>query len=353
MAKTNGHKVVMADGGNTAWKVVTSHPTFQGEDTFPHMFTRVSQDEFNRVSIRSVDKDYFVVNGTPYVIGEKAERKNRFERKYGESRYNRDYYGVMAAIAMTRIFQRSTDDIFWVGSHPPKDVSYAYDLLGAVEGEWEVHWNGCTYQFNVVDGFTIDEPMAGWANRTLRKDGKDFAQNGIKDGITLVLDIGGYTTDGIVIDVGGAIDYTTALSVEIGVLDAVQDFKEDWKSRNPDMMKGVKLTNDSVYHDAIRTGTMNLRGRGRYGCRDLADETAMALTNKIVSFYEERYGGGANYDYLVFTGGGGALLQDYLKKHIRHNDIRFADDDVKTLHMANARGGLKWAYMGFEAGIYE
>lgn len=352
-------KIFSGDGGNTKFKGQAYDPRTHArvEVELPHKFLQISKGDYDRALSRAGadSEDFFVVNDVPYVIGEKAGRYGKFVRKDGVLRYVPQYYGVLAAITMTQAFGKSTKDIFYMGGFPPKDEDYQDDLLGAVVQDWHVVWKGKEITLNVVDGSTFDEPLGGWANVTLTQDGTGYSKNAqrraINNGVALVIDVGGYTTDGIVIDPGGKVDYTSGRSETIGVLDAVEQFEKDFRSEHPTLLKGQKIS-DTMVHEAIRTGVFNLRGLGTHDCSELAKEVTAALVDKVVNFYES-FGGAALYDTLILTGGGSALLETQLKKHIVHNNIVMADDDTATMHRANSRGGLKWCNLQFALGTYK
>lgn len=332
------------DCGNYGIKSRSSNGSITTEDHFVHAFAQLDDGEFRRVTAQASkpDEEYFTVNGTHYAIGNKGKRHGAFERRYGAKRYNKDYYGVFLAIAMTRSFQRSTD-VYLVGSHAPGDVDYTNDLLDAAMGDWVVGWQGSNYKFSVKDGFTYHEPLGGWANTAFRADGKAYARRDMNDGVTLVLDIGGYTTDGLVIDPGGSIDYSTANSVKVGVLNAVRDFEKNFRTQNAALLKTVGTLNESMINEAIRTGIFDLRGLGKINCAALAQETRQSLVNDVYGFYES-YGGATEYNNILLTGGGSELLYTELLAAIQHTTILVADpkQEMGKLFLSNVRGGEKW-----------
>jgi hypothetical protein len=46
------------------------------------------------------------INGQPYVVGESAERHGVHTQRTGAARYTRDYYGLFAAAALGRLYER-------------------------------------------------------------------------------------------------------------------------------------------------------------------------------------------------------------------------------------------------------
>lgn len=354
-------KPFIADMGRAAVKsaIVGARRGQKSEDMFDHIFAEITMQKYQRALARAGAnaENFFIVNGVPYVIGIQALREG-FQLKQQETRYTAEYYGVLGAIAMARLFQRSTDNVFWVGTHAPEDVDYIDDLLAAIcNTQWQVEWCGNEYTFDVVDGNTIDEPLAGYYNTVLRADGQAYAAKNrpIVRGTTLMLDIGGYTTDFGVIDPNGEIDYTTFESRHIGILENVRRFGEDMRTSYRRLLQGSDVP-PKTFEDALATGVLDLRGLNEPGTSgyDVSIEAAAVrsmLANDVVNFYET-YGGAAQYNTLILTGGGTALLEKELRSRIRHNNIVFADDKPNEVQMANARGARKWYQMMQMMGVF-
>ena len=341
----------MMDGGHN--QIKTCAPTGAVvEDAFPHLFATLDSGDYQRIISRADadTEDYFIVNGTAYVIGERAQRYNPYDRMEGEQRYQESYYGVLAAIAMTRAFRKSRRNIFFVGSHPPGDADYRDDLMAAVVRKWMVEWRDQRFEFEVVDANTLDEPLGGYHNAILRKDGMGYQNRAIERRTTLVLDIGAFTTDGILIDPGGKIDYATAESVEIGVHSTVRQFMKDFRTANRRLLVGNDL-DEQMAQEAMRTGAFDLRGLGQFDVQRQVQEFRNMLVAQVVKFIA-RYGGAARYDTLLLTGGGSALLETELRDRIRHNNIQPADKSIGSLHMANVRGLRKWFLMHQAMGTF-
>ncbi len=49
------------------------------------------------------------MNGTPYVVGESAERHGLVSQRLGAARYTRDFYGVLAATALAQLYCRGRE----------------------------------------------------------------------------------------------------------------------------------------------------------------------------------------------------------------------------------------------------
>ena len=329
------------------------------EVEFVHGIAQITREQYLRETKRagaSAD-DFFIINDAYYVVGERALTRG-FTLKLNQERYTPEYYGVLGAAAMTRSFQRSVDNVFWVGTHAPEDVDYTDDLLDSVtiEGGWDVVWRNQEYHFDVVDGVTLDEPLAGYYNATLKMDGTALVSSAITRGNTVMIDVGGQTTDTGAIYRDGEIDYDTFTSEDIGVLRAVEQFEADWITNNTGLMKGQKIDRMTL-HEALRTGWFNLRGlnpkdepRG-YDVQVSASGLRENLAYEVINLYA-RSGGAARYDTVILTGGGAALLEKELRAGIRHNNIVLADKKAAELQLANVRGAAKWFQMHVYLGTW-
>ena len=83
------------------------------EIVFRHALRLLSESEyekiFSRVQINGNTKDYFRVNGIPYVVGESAERHGLITQRTGAARYTKEYCGVLAPISLFKLYGRGSD----------------------------------------------------------------------------------------------------------------------------------------------------------------------------------------------------------------------------------------------------
>ena len=132
--------VLVLDAGNSIIKAKIARRE-KGEIAFPHALRKLTESEYqnivSRASMNGNTKDYLRVNGIPYVVGESAERHGVLTQRSGASRYTRDYYGVLAAISLARLYGRGRE-VTVFASHPPGDVKYREDLMKTMIGEWGV-----------------------------------------------------------------------------------------------------------------------------------------------------------------------------------------------------------------------
>ena len=99
-----------------------------------------------------------------------SERHGIITQRTGSARYTRDYYGVLTAATLGRLYDRSRE-VSVFGSHPPGDVNFRQDLMEAVVGDWDVEVQGWERHFRVTYANTFDEPVGGLMNVLLTEDG--------------------------------------------------------------------------------------------------------------------------------------------------------------------------------------
>lgn len=132
--------VLVVDAGNS---IIKAKITWRknGEVAFLHALKQLTESEYEKITTRAgmqnQSMDYLRINGNPYVVGGSAERHRLITQWTGTSRYTRDYYGVLAAAASGRLFDRSRE-VSVFGSHPPGDVKFRQDLKETVFSDWDI-----------------------------------------------------------------------------------------------------------------------------------------------------------------------------------------------------------------------
>lgn len=333
--------VMVLDAGNSIIKAKIARRE-QGEIAFPHAIRQLSESEFEKILARAQingnSQDYFRVNGKPYAIGESAERHGVVTPRSGTARYTRDCCGVFAAISLARLYGRGRE-VAVFASHPPGDVKYREDLMKSIVGEWEVETGQSKANFRVIYANTFDEPVGGLMNVLLTEDGQHYQYPQIGDGRSLVVDIGGFTTDFLAVNPGGEVDYALARSVPLGIQSVISDFEESFRSNNLEIVKNSPVLPPDRIRKAISTGVFAGGGR-KFPCEQDVNEATSLFLNRFADTYQRLAGGALSWDNIILTGGGSALLHHKLVTILKHNNVILADSK-ENLHMANVRGGLK------------
>ena len=179
--------VMVLDSGNSIIKAKIARRQ-QGEVAFPHAMKQLTESEYekitNRAGLQNHSVDYLRINGKPYVVGVSAERHGLITQRTGTARYTRDYYGVLAAAALGRLYDRSRE-ISVYGSHPPGDVQFREDLMKSVVGDWVVEIKDKERHFRVSYANTFDEPVGGLMNVILADETESLHLANMRGGMKL------------------------------------------------------------------------------------------------------------------------------------------------------------------------
>ncbi len=333
--------VLVLDAGNSIIKAKIARRE-RSEIAFPHAFKPLTEAEYasivSRAGKQSETQDYVRINGQPFVVGDSAERYGVNTQRTGASRYTRDYYGILAAAVLGRLYDRGME-VAVFGSHPPGDAIFREDLMKSVVGEWLVESGGHERRFRVSYANTFDEPVGGLMNVLLTEDGQHYQHTELNGGRSLVIDIGGFTTDWIAVNPGGEVDYSLARSVPAGIQNVVADFEESFRANHLQAVKDTPVLPPERVRRAIVTGVFEGAGR-RYPCEKEVKEATNMLLNRIADTYQRIAGGALSWDAIILTGGGSGLLHKRLLPSLNHERVILADD-LDSIHLANVRGGLK------------
>jgi len=333
--------VMIIDTGNSIIKAKIARRE-RSEIAFPHAFRQLSESEYekilSRVQINGNSQDYFRVNGIPYVVGESADRHGVITQRTGTARYTKEYCGVLAAISLSKLYGRGREVAIFA-SHPPGDVKYRHDLMESIIGDWEVESSQSKANFKVIYVNTFDEPVGGLMNVLLTEDGQQYQYPQIGDGRSLVIDVGGFTTDFLAVNQGGEVDYALARSVPLGIQSVINDFKESFKANNLEIVKDTPVLPPDRVRNAVSTGVF-VGGGQEYPCKQDVEEATSVFLNRFADTYQRLAGGALSWDNIILTGGGSALLHHKLIPILKHNSVILADSK-ESLHLANVRGGLK------------
>lgn len=313
--------------------------------SFIHAIARLSDNEWKEINGRATKPlDGFIrVNGIGYAIGNMARRHIIQERPRGAARYHDTYYGVGLAYAMSEAFKRSDSSVTLFASHAPIDIKYARNLVAASGGLWQVECRHGNLTFQVSDIMTFDEPLGGYSHFTFTEKGEERTKNPLADKTVLVIDAGGYTVDVIAVDPGGNIDIMSAHSTRTGVISLTQGFESEMRANNATLFQDTGDIDIRRIENAILTGTYQF-GRVKLNVEAEAQAAINDLVNDVGEVIRSA-GGAANYDMMLLTGGGSALIYDALVAAYPRIEFIMAEKNRDLMKYANVFGGAKISAM--------
>ena len=330
------------DFGNARIKWFEPRQNAQGDAR--HAIVQLTEAQWDAMIGRGRPSAGFIrVNGVPFAVGDAARRYIIQERPKGASRYRETYYGVGLCYALAEGFKRSQRKVTLIASHPPGDIKYAPSLVAAAKKCWYVESMHGETEFDIQDVITFDEPLGGYSHFVFTESGQEKKRNPLETITTLVVDAGGYTVDVAAVDAGGEIDPISLKSTRTGVLDVFEQFEAELRQNN------ATLFQDTGDIDAKKIETSLLTGEFKFGkvmidCQREADAALNAFVNDVVQVINSA-GGVANYEAILLTGGGAALIYERLTNALPRAEFMLAESHLPLMKYANVFGGAKLVAM--------
>lgn len=308
---------------------------------FLHAIVPLTQSQWLKAIGRAKQppKGYIAIEDKYFAVGDKARRYITKNRPSGAARYTSDYYGVAMCMAISQAYESGTRVINLYASHAPRDIQYSQDIVNAVQGKWYFVTHKGDYDIDVRTVETFDEPLGGFNHAVLTTRGTPLKNNPYRDKTILVIDVGGYTCDIIAVDPNGMIDDSSLNSTITGVTQTMDKFEDDLRTMYSTEFRGVGAIDIHRLENALLTGKYQY-GNKVLKCQTIAQQGINMLVNDVIDIIN-RMGGAANYDVILLTGGGSALIHDTLKKAFPVIDFVLVEKDRELMRYANVFGAAK------------
>lgn len=328
---------LIIDAGNSHVKAICDNQ----QVIFPHAFAAVMphdyDDGLSRYG-RANGFDFVRINGQSYIVGATAEHYQQ-QRLTGAPKYAREYYGVLFASTVARIFSAAPDllkhGLKVVASHASRDYEFHNMLRDAIRGSWSFECGGKRYKFGVPDVETYEECFGSYARCAFTKDKKGW-QTPLLGKVVGILDIGGGTVGTMMVDAGGSVQYGASASGSQGFNNVVERLRTLLKKDFPQVF--AKATDIPIERLRAALVTGKFSGGGR--TIDVKQQVQLALNpllNDINQLYSAHLGGGIGLDMLLLTGGGNAIVGDTVHKNLNHGNTWMAGT-VTDIQFANVLG---------------
>lgn len=315
-----------------------------------HAIVELSENDWQRANGRKqIHEGFARINGVPFVFGDSARRYRIPDRPRGAARYRDTYYGVALAYALALGFERSIRGVTLFASHAPGDIQYARHLIEAARKQWSVETSAGAFEFNVKDVQTFDEPLGGYTHFVFTEKGAERKRNPLANVTTLVIDVGGYTVDVAAIDPGGEIDPLSLKSTRTGILHMTETFEAELRANNASLFQDAGNLDIRRIENAILSGIYPF-GKNPINCKQEAVDAMNSLVNDVMDIIRTA-GGEANYDIMLVTGGGAALIFDKLEQALPRAQFLMAEPQRALMKYANVFGGGKLGAVLRQAGM--
>lgn len=341
------------DGGNLNRKVTTmrrstialsSHVEIsaqeytdlkQYDEYAPHIYT--VQDITDKKN--PLDPKYFVT-------GEASQRLGA-NLLIGNSRYISGVYDVQCAIGIYDTIDADKANINLMLSYPPKDKFFKPLLIDMMKGKrYKVTYNNHTKEINIETAHGTTEAQAGFIDATVDMSGLKYkGDSAIRKGLTLLIDVGGYTTDIQLFENGLPIKDTDR-SETTGIIHILSKLDEYLRQKYPKQLQELGIQ-QFMRHELIEALTKGFFRKGqsdKLDCSTRSNELIQTLIGVIErKVLELNQGTIKAMDNILLVNGGSYVIKDKFVKHTKHSNIFINSNDPKYMVFGTAHGLLKKA----------
>lgn len=345
---------VLFDPGNGDVKIML-HENWGEERFFPHAVRLMSDPEWEdtRAEYQGSKADYyqsavFYYGGMGYVVGQHALSSGNYEDRKGVTKYEREHMGALLVAGLLMLNIPSHKKVNVVVTHP-SDVTAPNKkkLTNALKGSHNAMLpDGEKRSWNVDKVVRLVEPIAGFNTFMLNQRGGEYIHPQVKfaqDRKYLVIDIGAWLTAFVEVTVtptGVELDRTNKYVYRHGIQDVISAFDRIIRKRYPVLDDLQEIPIDMIVN-ALASDTIRISGK-EYDCEKEVDESMKVISAPIRTVYRNTFGGGVNYDAIVFTGGGGGMAYHHFNdKILQHDFVYTAERELDKMRYSQIRGASK------------
>lgn len=188
---------------------------------------------------------------------------------------------------------------------------------------------------HIVNNDVSVEGIAAYIDIMYEMDGTPTSEaSDYEDSVVAIVDIGGRTTDCMVIDESGQnVKMNRSGSSNIGVLELNQLVRSNLQAK----FDLQNISSDRI-NQALLDGKIKISGEF-VDVKELVNDLKSTFASKLSEAIKTKIGNGKDIDYVVFVGGGSILLRNEIEP--MYVNSRF----IENPEFANARGMFKLAKM--------
>lgn len=181
----------------------------------------------------------------------------------------------------------------------------------------------------ILSQMVFAQGLAACIDHVTDKDG-NYRADFDRSAPIAVVDIGGRTTDSVVLLGGEKVDHSVSGTGNVGISDVYDRITAELRTQfNVSRIRLVTIEN------AVRTGTIRFRGV-EHNIEGIVKAAVSEVGPQIVREVQRRIGDAAEMTEVLLVGGGAPLLEAVMRDHYPHCVV------PKDPEYANARGMLKF-----------
>lgn len=322
-------------------KVVRANASGRAQILFKSIYGDATDIQFREDLLDSGRQDeqlHIELDGTPYFIGELAERQSTVRYfTLDQSQLMANFVRILALAAMARLSQ-GKEPIRLVTGLPIKFyTAYREALVDALSGRHSVtlvspDGNREERKLEIAQVKVIPQPFGSMYNLMLNEAGEAGERRFLTEKVGMI-DIGFRTADYTVSNRTRYLERASR-TYDNGIAQTFTTLANKLQETSSVNIELFRL------FDAVRRGNIKIRGKN-YDLAKIMERIYSQLASEVANEVNQLWANEWDIDNIVISGGGGAVLAPYLDGLIDGNVIPI--DSNSDARMNNALGYLKYA----------
>ncbi len=261
------------------------------------------------------------------------------------SRYGTDEWYALIAASFVKLYGSRSGSVALTFSMPVSQFRAKVDdgsgnqikrrdqIAEMLAGTWEVESEGKRLTYEVMPEYLdiIPEGAGSLAYLCIHPSGQRWVNRDLADSRVVLFDFGGYTLDVLTFNKMKPSDYNQ--SIASGILHVRRRVSDDLCNKF-----SLGSVPAPILDDVIQTGLFKFKGGSPIDVSEIVNASLLRLMKDAKSIWDEQLDGGAFFDAVVITGGGGPVIGPLLEAQLGHRNV--ITIPAGEAHLANATGAL-------------
>lgn len=299
---------------------------------------------------------YTVIEGrkTSYFVTGEASQRLGAKPVLGNQRYVPGIFDIHCAISLYNTIDADKSNVHLLMAYPPKDKFYKHTLHEMMKDrKFKVVYNGHEKETNIISTNSTSEAQAAFIDTTVDMSGLRYKGDpAIRKGTTLLIDVGGYTTDLQLFENGLPVK-DTDISETTGIIHILTKLDEYLRQKYLKELQslGIQQIMRHQLIGALTKGFLKIGQSEKMDCSQKSKDLIKSLIGLIeVNTLQSAKGTIKSMDNILLVNGGSYVILEQFKEQTKHPNLFINANDPKLMVLGTSHGLLKKGKIMYQEG---